>query len=396
MTLTELLEKRARAWDAAKNWLDEKTDENGLMTAEDAQAYDRMEKDITALTDQIERQKRADAIDADMAKPVRDAIKPPIDNERKSGRASAEYANAFWDVMRIGNAGMTPEIRNALKEGADTDGGYLVPDEFERTLIAALDENNIFRQFARKITTSGDRYIPTLETRGTASWIAEEGKYPESDVKFGQKLLRAHKLATLIKISEELMNDSAFNMSAFIASEFGRRMGRAEEEAFLTGDGSGKPTGILNDSDGAQTGVTAASATAVTFDEIFDLFYSLRSPYRNRAVFVMNDDTVKLVRKIKDKNDQYIWQPSVTSGAPDMIMGRGVYTSEFMPKAASGNAAILFGDLSNYWIADREGYTLKRLNELYAETGQIGFRGSKRLDGRLMLNEAVKKLVMGA
>ena len=399
MTITELMNKRAQAWDAAKKWLDEKTDENGLMTAEDAQTYDRMEADIKTLSDQIERRKRADELEEAMNRPVRDTLRTSIgggENREKSGRASDEYREAFWTAMRIGNTGVTPEIRNALEVGTDSEGGYLVPEEFERTLIMALDENNIFRKFAKKITTGGDRLIPTLETRGTASWIDEEAAYTESDVSFGQKTLGAYKLATLIKISDELLADSAFNMSAFIASEFGRRMGRAEEEAFFTGNGTNKPTGILDGTNGAAAGVTAAATNAITFNEIIDLYHSLKSPYRSKAIFIVNDDTVKNLRKIKDQNDQYVWQPSVSAGTPDMLLGHAVYTSEFMPKMAAGNAAMLFGDLSNYWIADRGAYSFKRLNELYAATGQVGFRGSKRVDGKLILNEAVKTLKMKA
>lgn len=397
MTITELMTKRAQAWDAAKKWLDEKTDENGMMTAEDAQTYDRMEADIKTLSDQIERRKRADELEETLNKPVRDTLKTSIgggENREKSGRASDEYREAFWAAMRMGNTGVTPEIRNALQVGTDSEGGYLVPEEFERTLIMALDENNIFRRFAKKITTGGDRLIPTLETRGTASWIDEEAAYPESDVSFGQKTLGAYKLATLIKISDELLADSAFNMSAFIASEFGRRMGRAEEEAFFTGNGTNKPTGILDATNGAAAGVTAAAENAITFNEIIDLYHSLKSPYRSKAIFIVNDDTVKNLRKIKDTSEQYIWQPSVSVGAPDTLLGRAVYTSEFMPKMATGNAAVLFGDLSNYWIADRGAYSFKRLNELYAATGQVGFRGSKRVDGKLILSEAVKTLKM--
>lgn len=399
MTITELMTKRAQAWDAAKKWLDEKTDENGMMTAEDAQTYDRMEEDIKTLSDQIERRKRADELEEAMNKPVRDTLRTSIgggENREKTGRASDEYREAFWTAMRIGNTGVTPEIRNALQVGTDSEGGYLVPEEFERTLIKALDENNIFRQFAKKITTGGDRLIPTLETRGTASWINEEASYPESDVSFGQKTLGAYKLATLIKISDELLADSAFNMSAFIASEFGRRMGRAEEEAFFTGNGSGKPTGILDATNGAAAGVTAAAENEIAFNEIIDLYHSLKSPYRPKAIFIVNDDTVKNLRKIKDTNGQYVWQPSVSAGMPDTLLGRAVYTSEFMPKMAAGNAAVLFGDLSNYWIADRGAYSFKRLNELYAATGQVGFRGSKRVDGKLILGEAVKTLKMKA
>ena len=399
MTITELMNKRAQAWDAAKKWLDEKTDENGLMSAEDAQTYDRMEADIKTLSDQIERRKRADELEEAMNRPVRDTLRTSIgggENREKSGRASDEYREAFWTAMRIGNTGVTPEIRNALEVGTDSEGGYLVPEEFERTLIMALDENNIFRKFAKKITTGGDRLIPTLETRGTASWIDEEAAYTESDVSFGQKTLGAYKLATLIKISDELLADSAFNMSAFIASEFGRRMGRAEEEAFFTGNGTNKPTGILDATNGAAAGVTAAATNAITFNEIIDLYHSLKSPYRPKAIFIVNDDTVKNLRKIKDQNDQYVWQPSVSAGTPDMLLGHAVYTSEFMPKMAAGNAAMLFGDLSNYWIADRGAYSCKRLNELYAATGQVGFRGSKRVDGKLILSEAVKTLKMKA
>lgn len=399
MTITELMNKRAQAWDAAKKWLDEKTDENGMMTAEDAQTYDRMEADIKTLSDQIERRKRADELEEAMNRPVRDTLKTNIgggENREKTGRASDEYREAFWTAMRIGNTGVTPEIRNALQVGTDSEGGYLVPEEFERTLIKALDENNIFRKFAKKITTGGDRLIPTLETRGTASWIDEEAAYPESDVSFGQKTLGAYKLATLIKISDELLADSAFNMSAFIASEFGRRMGRAEEEAFFTGSGTNKPTGILDATNGAAAGVTAAAENAIVFNEIIDLYHSLKSPYRPKAIFIVNDDTVKNLRKIKDTNGQYVWQPSVSAGTPDTLLGRAVYTSEFMPKMAAGNAAVLFGDLSNYWIADRGAYSFKRLNELYAATGQVGFRGSKRVDGKLILSEAVKTLKMKA
>lgn len=184
-------------------------------------------------------------------------------------------------------------------------------------------------------------------------------------------------------------------MSAFIATEFGRRMGRTEEEAFFTGNGTTRPTGILN-AGGAEDGATAAKSAAITFDELIDLYYSLRSPYRAKAVFITHDSTVKALRKIKDSNGQYIWQPAVTAGAPDTILGRPVYTSEFMPKMAASKKAVLFGDLSNYWIADRGAYTFKRLNELYAANGQVGFLGSKRVDGKLILSEAVKALTMAA
>ena len=200
----------------------------------------------------------------------------------------------------------------------------------------------------------------------------------------------------MIKVSEELLNDSVFDLESYIAREFARRIGTKEEEAFFTGDGTGKPLGILAASGGAETGVTAASATAVTADELIDLFYSLKSPYRKNAVWVLNDSTIKAIRKLKDNNGQYLWQPSLVAGTPDTILGRPVKTSAYMPAIAAGAKTIAFGDFSYYWIADRQGRSFKRLNELYAANGQVGFLGSQRVDGKMILPEAVKVLVQKA
>ena len=198
----------------------------------------------------------------------------------------------------------------------------------------------------------------------------------------------------MIKVSEELLNDSVFDMPSYIAREFARRIGAAEEEAFFTGDGSGKPLGVLAATGGAETGVTAASATAITMDEIMDLFYSLRAPYRKNAVFIMNDSTIKAIRKLKNNNGDYLWQPSVQAGQPDRLLNRPLYTSTFMPELAASAKPILFGDLGYYWVADRQGRSFKRLNELFAPTGQVGFLASERVDGKVILPEAIKVLAM--
>lgn len=282
---------------------------------------------------------------------------------------------------------------DALQVGTDSEGGYLVPDEFERTLVEALEEQNIFRVLAHVIqTSSGDRKIPVVASKGTASWVDEEGAIPESDDSFGQVSIGAYKLGTMIKVSEELLNDSVFDLESYISREFARRIGNKEEEAFFTGDGKGKPLGVLADTGGAEVGVTAAAAGAFTADEVFDLFYSLKAPYRKSAVFLMNDASVKALRKLKDSNGQYLWQPSLTAATPDTLMGRPVYTSAFMPGLAAGAKSILFGDLSYYWVADRQGRSFRRLGELYAPTGQVGFLATQRVDGKLVLAEAVKVL----
>ena len=393
-----LREKRAKAWDAAKAFLDTKRGTDGMISAEDAATYDKMEADVVALGHEIERLERQAALDLELSQPTRNPLtdKPGSAADKgKSGRASDEYRRSFWNMMRSKNPSF--EVMNALQVGVDSEGGVFAPDEFERTLIEALEEQNIFRGLAKVITTSsGDRKIPVVASKGSASWIDEEAAYPESDDAFGMTSIGAFKLATMIKVSEELLNDSVFDIASYIAKEFARRIGTKEEEAFFVGDGSGKPTGLLANSGGAELGVTAASATAITMDEVMDLFYALRAPYRKGAVFLMNDSTVKAIRKLKDNTGNYLWQPSVTAATPDTILNRPVYTSSYVPALAAGAKAIAFGDLGFYWVADRQGRSFKRLNELFAATGQVGFIASQRVDGKLILPEAVKVLQMKA
>jgi HK97 family phage major capsid protein len=325
---------------------------------------------------------------AAISKPL--ASRPEKMTEEKTGRASDSYKNAFWGAMRNK---MNPSVQNALQIGTDSEGGFLVPDEYEHQLIKALQEANVLRNMCNVITTSyGDRKIPVVASQGSAAWMDEEAAFTESDDAFTQVTLSAYKLGTMLKVSDELLNDSYFDLEAYIAAEFARRIGAAEEEAFLTGNGTAKPTGLLNATGGAGLGVTAAGTTAILIDEVLDLYHSLKSSYRKNASFLVNDDTIKKLRKLKDGQGQYLWQPSLTAGTPDTILNRPVVTSQYMPTAAAGEKSIVFGDFKYYWIADRQGRTFKRLNELYAANGQVGFLASQRLDGKLILTEAIKVL----
>lgn len=321
MTISDLCTRRAETWEKAKAFLDERRDTTtGCLSAEDDQTYARMEADIERLTGEIARAERAQRLDADLAR----ATNAPLtsmpgqtgeETEPKTGRATASYKRAFWDAMRLNASPM--EVRNALSEGVDSEGGYLVPDEFEHTLVQSLADQNIMRGLANVIqTTSGDRKIPVVSTHGSAGWLDEGKPYTESDETFSQITLSAFKLGTFLKISEELLGDSVFDVEAYLAAEFARRIGVAEEEAFLVGDGKGKPTGIFDATGGGISDVTTAKAADITADELIDLHYSLRAPYRARAVWLMNDATVKTVRKLKDNQGQYLWQPALTTGAP--------------------------------------------------------------------------------
>ena len=395
--ILELREKRAKLWDTTKAFLDSRRNDQGILSAEDTATYEKMESDVVSLGKEIERLERQAVLDLELAKPTSGAItnRPGQSQDpEKTGRASSEYKAAFWKAMKEKTAF---EVKNALQVGTDSEGGYLAPDEFERTLVEALQEENLFRQLATLITTSsGDRKIPVVASKGTASWVDEEGAIPESDDAFGQVSIGAYKLATMIKVSQELLNDSVFNLERYIAREFGRRIGAKEEEAFFIGDGTGKPTGIFHSTGGAGVGVTAASASAITIDEIMDLFYSLKSPYRKNAVFITNDATIKAIRKLKDGNGQYLWQPSVTAGQPDNLLNRPLKTSAYVPVIASAAKTIAFGDFSYYWVADRQGRSFQRLNERFAATAPVGFKATQRVDGKLILAEAVKVLQMKA
>ena len=396
MTILELREKRAKAWEAAKAFLDSHRNDKGVLSAEDDAAYTRMEQEITDLGKEIARLERQEALEAELNRPVNNPLtgKPMNGKETaKTGRATDEYRQNFWNMMRSKTP--MPTVMNALQIGTDSEGGYLVPDEYERTLVEALEEENIFRQLAKIIqTSSGDRKIPVVATKGTASWIDEEGAYLESDDSFGQVSIGAYKLGTMIKVSEELLNDSVFDLESYISREFARRIGAKEEEAFFTGDGSGKPLGILAATGGAETGVTAASATAITADELIDLFYSLKAPYRRNAVWVLNDSTIKAIRKLKDNNGAYIWQPSYQAGEPDRLLGYTLHTSAYVPTIAAGKPVIAFGDYSYYNIGDRGSRSMQELKELFAGNGMIGYVMKERVDGKLVLPEAVQLLQM--
>ena len=231
MTILELREKRAKAWDAAKAFLDSHRTDKGTLSAEDDATYSRMEQDISDLGKEIARMERREALDAELNKPVSQPItgKPAGDQQaEKKGRASDEYKRNFWNAMRL--QGNPYEIRNALQEGTDSEGGYLVPDEYERTLVQALEEENVFRRLAKVIqTSSGDRKIPIVTSHGSAAWLDEEDALTESDEVFGQTSLSAYKLGTFLKVSDELLNDSVFDLPSYISTEFDRRIGAKEE-----------------------------------------------------------------------------------------------------------------------------------------------------------------------
>lgn len=393
--ILELREKRAKAWEAAKAFLDTKRNDSGLLSAEDAATYDKMEADVVALGKEIDRLERQAALDAELNKPVNSPItgKPgvPRGEGPKTGRASDEYRKAMLDALRCN----FKRVSNVLEEGVDANGGYLVPDEYDRRLIDGLTESNVMRSLATTITTSGEHKINIAATKPAASWIEEGGALTFGDATFDQILLDAHKLHVAIKVTEELLYDNAFDLEGYILDQFSKALGNAEEDAFLNGDGVGKPLGIFAASGGGQIGVTTAGQTIVA-DEIINLVYALKRPYRKNAVFITNDQTLSIVRKLKDDTAAYIWQPSYQAGEPDRLLGYPVYTSPYVPTLAAEKPVIAFGDFSYYNIGDRGTRSFAELKELFAGNGMVGFVAKERVDGKLVLPEAVQIMKVAA
>ena len=383
-TILELTEKRKQAWDAAKAFLNAKRNDQGVVSAEDAATYEKMEAEVQALTTEIERLTRQAAIDEKLAQ----ATSEPITNrpsaksvKEKTGRAADVYREGMLDALRTN----FKRISDVLQEGVDADGGYLVPDEYDKRLIKILEEENIVRRIAHKITTSGDHKINIAATSPAAAWIEEGEALSFGDATFDQKNLDAHKLSVAIKITNELLYDSAFPLENHILTEFGKALSNAEEDAFLNGDGSGKPTGIFNATKG---GIVAKTLTAaISSDDLIDLVYALKRPYRKNAAFIMNDKTVAQIRKLKDTNNVFLWQESLQAGEPARLLGYEVFTSGYAPEDA-----IAFGDFSYYNIGDRGARSFQELRELFAGNDMTALVAKERVDGILVLPEAVQIL----
>jgi HK97 family phage major capsid protein len=384
MNITELIEKRANLFDSAKAFLEAHADSDGMLSAEDKSTYDGMIVKVNNLTEAIDRQQALESINATLGRPTSAPLtgRPARPTDERTGRASNEYREGALLALRSNFR----QISNYLSEGVAADGGYLVPDEWDSRLIDILNQENIMRSLATVITTSGEHKINVAGNKPAAAWIDEGEALTFGSAKFGQKALSAHKLAVAIQVTEELLYDNAFDLEGYITRQFGLALANKEEEAFLIGDGGDNPSvapvkGVFTDG----TEFNSGNAAPLTSDNLINLVYALERPYRKNASFIMNDKTIAAVRKLKDGNGAYIWQPSYQAGEPDRILGYKVYTSAFAPEKQ-----VAFGDFSYYNIGDRGVRTFKKLEELFAGNGLIGFVMKERVDGILVLPEAIQ------
>lgn len=380
--ILEMIEKRNKAWEGAKAFVESNKDKDGLLSEEHSKQYQEMENKVMNFSKEIDRLQREEQMEKMMEKPINAPIKekPRQDAEEKTGRARKEYKESMLQALRTN----FKQVSNILQEGVDADGGYLVPEEYDARLISVLEEENIIRNLATVITTAGNHKINIAGTSPAAAWIDEGAELKFGDATFKQMLLDAHKLHVAIKVTEELLYDSAFNLEAYINEQFGKALANAEEDAFLNGDGNNKPTGIFHETNG---GTFLEKVSAIKADDVINLVHALKRPYRKKAVFITNDKTIAQIRKFKDSNGAYIWQPSYQQGEPDTVLGYPVYTSAYAPENS-----IAFGDFSYYNIGDRGARSFKALTELFAGNGMIGYVAKERVDGKLIVKEAVQIL----
>ena len=322
----------------------------------------------------INRKERLDAIGEEI-------FGNKTEDSAEMKRKQTAYNRAFWDSMQTGY------VSNALKEGSDGSGGYFVPDEFDKRIIKALEEENILRKLGKVIKTESTHKIPRMVDGYEAEWYDENDRFDFSGAEFDEIVFNAYKLGTLLKVSSEFLEDTPQDIENFIYEMIVERFSRSEEEAFFTGDGIGKPLGIIHQ---AQVGTVTENKGDINLDDIIELVYSVKKPYRENAVFIMSEEAYACLKKFKNYNGRNIWK--VANGEPDTLFGYPVYTTTKLDGIESGNKPVLFGNFDFYCIAERGNRIIRRLSERYAEHGQVGFIGTQRVDAKLVIPEAIKSL----
>ncbi|PSW53025.1 phage major capsid protein [Photobacterium leiognathi] len=365
--------------------------ENRDLTDEEQSKYDTLKSERAALNKRIERAEELEREESALGTIDDNPHKPtPSGATNDNPINGKEYQDAFAAVVSARRNQVGDDARNALKIGT-TDGHFAVPEKYRSEMIKKLGAHNCLREICNVITTTSIENIPVVTDNGSAGWVDELGAYPESDMSGDRKVLGAHKLGRISKISEELLSDEAVSLESTLADAYAKSFGDAEEVGMWTGDGNKKPLGL-------ETQVTkkhdAAAADAITADDLIDLQHAIKRAYRANAVYVMHDKTIAMVRKLKNANGDYIWKDSMKEGEPDRLLGKPVYSTDAIPVPAAGKASVYFGDFKQgVDIGDRGTIYMQRLEELYAANGAIGFRMRSRVDCVLKDVDAVAKLL---
>lgn len=316
-------------------------------------------------------------------------------SRKLSGVQGEDYRKNFVNAIR---GKFKNNAVNYLRESSLPDGGYLVPSEFHKEIVSALEEENVMRQIGQTISTESVHQIPIVQTKPAAAWVGEGEEINFSNETFSNVNLSAYKLAVALKISNELLADAVYPLEAHLIQQFARAFSNAEESAFLTGetalgDTAKKPTGILPTLATSPSTTISTQASELAPDDLVNLEFALKRPYRKNAVWLMSDSLLSQIRRMKDSTERFIWQPSFMDSEPSKLFGYPVYTSAYMPAMASGNVIALFGDFKDYFLIGERGQRVfKPLRELYAMSDQTAFLMLERVDCALTDLSAVKAL----
>ena len=310
-------------------------------------------------------------------------VEKQTNNTAEAKKKAEAYNTAFWETMHTGMP------QNALKEGSDGSGGYLVPDTYDDRLVQALKQKNVLRQIATIVPTTQKLTIPVSLGGENASWMPENEPYTFCEAEFGEIEIDAYKLGSSILVSDELLEDCGVDLKKYIEEAFAHRIGNAEESAFIRGDGNGKPLGIIHQ---ASIGKVTDENGKISADDLVDMEFSLAEPYRKNAVWVMSNDAYCRLGQLRHYRGNPIWSNGLEEEKPMKLFGYPVYICNHMDDVTPGSIPVMFGDFSYYWIGDRGKRVIKRLVERYADHGQVAFITTERVDAKLVLPEAIKML----
>ena len=305
------------------------------------------------------------------------------DPTAEAKKQAAAYNAAFWEHMHTGMP------QNGLKAGSDGAGGYLVPDTYDTKLVQDLAEKNVIRQIAKAIPTTQRMHIPVANGIGDAAWIREGEPWGINEADFGEVVLDAYKLATSIRVSDEMLEDGGVDIEEYIRKIYAERIGEAEEEAFIRGNGKGKPLGLMYQ---ASVGTMSEADGDITLDDIINLEHSVKQPYRKNAVWLMSEDALRKLRRIRHYDGRPLWNTNLQEGEPEYLFGYRIYICKSMDDVVPGGVPVMFGDFRHFWIGDRGKRVIKRLVERYADRGQVAFITTERVDAKLVLPDAIKML----
>lgn len=402
--LAELRERRKGLWDEMRDLLDNAEAQGRDMSGEESESWERRNSELEDLTREIENREKAEKIEARLAAPQPEpqmatetrAVRPPTTTYETAFRAYLRggQRNLNDAQIRVLNDNVPDELRALSTSG--TAGGYMIPQAFLNDLVRVMKAFGAVRRVARVITTGSGASMPfpvVDDTANVGAILGENTQASEQDVAFTQKILGAFMYSSkVVRVSFQLLQDSAFDVEAELNSLLGERIARIQNQHFTTGAGTTEPVGLVT---GGTSGVTAAGTTAVTSDEIISLAHSVDPAYRTsgRARFMMRDSVVASIRKLKDTTNQYLWQPSLQAGVPDTLFGYPIEVNQDMPAMTTGLKPIAFGDFEEgYLIRDVRGFQLLRMDERWADYLQVGFLGFARADG-LVRNAAAYRLV---